>query len=177
MPSQTKKITKPKPKSRGGMPARSLPIPSRPRSLSIPSRPRSLPIPSRSPQRSMSSQSLRASLQIPSSPASPSSNKNITLPTLGHYDIKKVEHISEPQRKMLTEFEKEVYKRHIEELNSEINTYSRRQNDTKLFENVFKAQMSYNSEIKRKIHHYKVIYHMASKGYDLKNGRYLPQLP
>ena len=176
MPSQTKKITKPKPKSRGGMPARSLPIPSRPRSLSIPSRPRSLPIPSRSPQRSMSSQSLRASLQRPSSPVSPSSNKNITLPTLGHYDIKKVKHISEPQRELLTNFEKEVYKRHIEKLNM-INTYPRRQNDTNLFENLFETQMSYNSEIERKIHHYKSIYYITSKGYDLKNGRYLPQLP
>lgn len=167
MPSQTKKITKPKPKSRGGMPARS---------LSIPSRPRSLPIPSRSPQRSMSSQSLRASLQIPSSPVSPSSNKNITLPTLGHYDIKKVEHISEPQREMLTKFEKEVYKRHIEELNR-INTHPLRQNDTKLFENVFETQMSYNRKIEEKIHYFKSIYRTASKGYDLTNGRYLPQLP
>jgi hypothetical protein len=157
MPSQTKKITKPKPKSRGGMPSTSLPTHLRPQSLSTLAR---------SPQRSTSSQSP----QRHTSPMSPSSNQKITLPTLGHYNIQKVKYISEDQRNELIKFEKEVYDRHKISLNS-LNAFTKKREQ--LFMNVFKTQIRYNDEIDMKIFDYKKEYYRENKGLDPKTGFYL----
>jgi hypothetical protein len=95
---------------------------------------------------------------------SPSSNQKITLPTLGHYNIQKVKNISEYQRGMLINFEKEVYDRHLRYLDTNS-------------QNVFKIQRRYNDEIDRKIHYYQSKYYIASKGYDITGRKQLPQRP